>query len=315
MEEIKIGNWYFRTGEKREVPKKVIQLLKESLKEWQETALPESGETWVAKNWGIPSCLVRIDMAPAKEEEREISKLFYEVEARPAGLGVYFSLAKQADFYPQASWKEIFKQFPLKIGFKICPSLIESSEDLRAFAEDLGFPFWGPDEIPPNEYLLFIRAKNNEPGVEVFENRAIAPLLKDGNKKYLLKQGLGKVFKDVSELPWNVGYAVKPLTGARLEGLEIFPPCHLKKAKGSSTKSRILKRLENARENSIDFVVQPFISPQREIIEGKEGWTIWRIFFGYKKEKDEWEFLGGWWNWRPNLRVHGASDAVFGLLF
>lgn len=44
----------------------------------------------------------------------------------------------------------------------------------------------------------------------------------------------------------------------------------------------------------------------------KFPWMIFRVFCGYNCQTKHWECLGGNWNARHNLRIHGASDALFG---
>ena len=41
-------------------------------------------------------------------------------------------------------------------------------------------------------------------------------------------------------------------------------------------------------------------------------WMMYRVFFGYNLHHGRWECCGGGWVARPNLRIHGASDAICG---
>ena len=52
--------------------------------------------------------------------------------------------------------------------------------------------------------------------------------------------------------------------------------------------------------------------PPMETSFKKFPWMIFRIFYGYDPGKRQWKCLGGNWNARHNLRIHGASDALFG---
>jgi hypothetical protein len=48
-------------------------------------------------------------------------------------------------------------------------------------------------------------------------------------------------------------------------------------------------------------------------MNGSRYYEIWRVFYGFDPETRDWLPLGGVWNARPNtLRLHGASDAIFG---
>lgn len=306
LKKIAIGKWELRIGEDREVPENVLFGLENFLSnQWREAAIADVREIgngwWAAKELSIPSPIVRVDMAPTSDNPQ---KFIYEVEVRPAGLGITPSLLPEM----KSQWQEVLK------GCR-CQGLVSLEtpvQDDGLAAEVLGMPYF--KELP--EELLskgpfWIRTKIDDPRAPILERSSLVPIRMDGYKGYLLKLGLGFSLEDPSSLPWERGFVLKPLQGTWTKGIEIWLP---KRQSGTSSRTRILRMIEEIMERCVPYLWQPFIFPKAEEYEGKKGWTIWRSFFGWFGWQEQYRFIGGVWNWRPNLRVHGASDAIMGAL-
>jgi hypothetical protein len=97
---------------------------------------------------------------------------------------------------------------------------------------------------------------------------------------------------------------LKPLQGSKLRDLEIWDPEH---RPGSSVRAKVEQTL---RSSGAMFCQQLF--PPMETGITQFPWMIYRMFFGFDCGMGRWVALGGNWNARANLRIHGASDAVFG---
>ena len=155
--------------------------------------------------------------------------------------------------------------------------------------------------------LVLVRAEPEEKEFHYLEQKSISSLKSKGDKGYGIKMGLWHLIKD-KEIPpwaWKEGFSLKPLQGSKLKGIEIWDP---KKRDGYSTKARINRTLE---ANNFQMYYQPFISPMETGIEDHK-WMIYRVFYGYQIQKKQWEYLGGFWNARSNLRMHATPDSIFG---
>jgi len=307
LKKLVIGKWEVNVEEEvKLIPETVLRQLEDFLSnKWREAAMKdikEVGAWWRgAEKWGIPSPIIRVDMAPSKLFNSQI----YEVEVRPAGLGITLTLLTER----QSQWREILKDCSCQ-GFIRLDSSVQ--DDFLA-AKLLDLPYF-EGELPPEELkkgsLFWIRTRIDDPWAPILEERSLTPIRMDGYKGYLVKLNLASLVEDPSDLPWERGFVIKPLQGSRMEEVELWLP---QKRPGTSTRTRIMKRLKDMSEGRTPpYILQPFIFPEEEEYQGKKGWTIWRPFFGWWKGK--YVFIGGLWNWRSNLRIHGASDIIMGPL-
>lgn len=292
-----IGKWEIQVGSPRSIGRDLIQEMERFLnRKWKQVILEEIDHPWWSVNQlGIPSPIVRIDMAPAIEPGA-IKNFFYEVEVRPAGLGTMLSLVPERT----EQWKKVLGQ---------CQGFISQSsiQDDKLAAEILGIPYY--EQIPSQlEGPYWVRSDLREgETVMRLENVSLVPIRQDGDKTYLVKLGLAERLQVPEQLDWYSPFVVKPLVGSKMKGVKIYLPKSLKLGPGGSTKSQILRTI-----SELPCIIQKFIPPKEDEIFGRKGWTIWRLFFGWEVKYEKYEFIGGLWNWRPNLRVHGASDAVMG---
>lgn len=300
MKELIIGEWRVKVGERRRVPEDLIHWLEIFLSgKWKEAVIKDAKDTGMwwrgLREMGIPSPIIRVDMAPNNELDHQ--RKIYEIEVRPAGLGIALALLPEKS---RDQWRRILK----RNGCQGLVKLESSIQDDILAAKLLDLPYF---EKPPSKKGFFwIRTKIDDHRATILEEKSLVPIRLDGYKGYLLKLNLASLVKEPSGLPWEKGFAIKPLQGSKMEGVELWLP---QENPGISTKARILKRLEE----KVPYLWQPFIFPEEEKQEEKKGWTIWRLYFGWENEK--YTFIGGLWNWRPNLRIHGASDAIFGPIF
>jgi len=303
MKDVRIGVWKVRIGTSKRITSNIVQALEEFLTwEWRQAVVEGISQPWWSiEHLGIPSPIIRVDMTPIAKSET-VKESIYEVEARPAGLGLFLSLVSPKRV---EQWREVLTKCK-------CQGLINIQSPIQddgLAAEILRIPYY--KELPRGEGPYWIRSSQRTGEVAELESISLVPIQLDGDKTYLVKLKMARMLEKFEDLDWSVPFVVKPLTGSKMEGVEIYLPNSFKKKLGSpgvSSKSRILRTI-SARA---PYVVQRFISPQRETIEGVRGWTIWRLFFGWLDS--EYQFIGGLWNWRPTLRVHGTSDAVTGLV-
>lgn len=254
---------------------------------------------WGVATRGIPSPIVRVDLAPTEKGCSPVKNI-YEVEIRPGGLGI------AVNAFPEKidEWRAVMAE---------CNGFIKTQGspiyDDALCAEILGIPYF--DEVPSDRKLIppyWVRTEGFDHAEEL-ENISLVPIRDDGDKHYLVQLGLAKILKK-NELDWSSSFVIKPAHGKWCRNVEMYVVNDKHFKKFSSTQARINRVLE--KDHGADFLIQEFIPPKIEVIHEKVGHAIWRIFYGWNGR--QYAHIGGFWMWRPSLKVHGASDAVWGAL-
>ncbi len=251
--------------------------------QWQADFVKE--QTWVQQKMGLPSLLVRLDCIV-----RDGKLVVYEVEERPAGIGIS-SLVNpkfEEEFYRLAqTWRP----------FKVVVSPLREGTDDQLWTTRMPWQESATD-------LVLVRAEPEEKAFYGFEPNSVSSLKAKGDKSYGEKMGLWHKVSSPDELNWNESFVLKPLQGSKLKDLEIWDP---KKRPGHSAQKKVMATLQQSGQ----MYCQRLFPPMETGIE-RFPWMIFRVFFGYNCLSNKWESLGGNWNARFNLRIHGASDAIFG---
>lgn len=242
-------------------------------------------DTWVRNNLGVPSIIVRLDCVA----DCGILKL-YEVEERPGGVG----LAQILNPSFAVHLNEVRSTWP---DFSVVVSGARHSVDDH---------LWATIAESQPEGLVLVRAEPNEHEFHGFEQRSVSSLREKGNKAYGVDMLLWTEVTTESYLPWESGFALKPKQGSKARGIEIWDPC---KRSGCSTKTRIERTLERYGSMYCQKLIQPMQTDNVEY-----PYLIFRVFYGWDIVVGRWRCLGGVWNARANLRVHGATDTLFGPL-
>ncbi|MEK7497735.1 MAG: hypothetical protein AAB656_02340 [Patescibacteria group bacterium] len=279
-----IGGWEFNYLEKGVVfPKSAVESVILQIPNWSR-AFPKE-ETWIQKNHNLPSLIIRVDAAV-----NDGNLFLYEIEERPAGIGITYTLNK--DF--RNNLDDIRTTWP---DFEV----LVSPE--RKGSDDF---LWTDVTSQANGKPLLIRAEPEESQYHHLEPQSISSLRKKGHKGYGVEMGLWNHITSPDQLDWMVPFVVKPLQGSKTRNVVIWHP---DKLPGSHTRTKITNAISN---NPNGVYVQPFCEPSKINIEGEDLWLLHRVYFGYDLDMKEWRFLGGLWNARNNLKIHGASDSVFG---
>ena len=255
------------------------------IEEWVNCFIPEP--TWIFNTHKVHSILIRLDCVVDEKGRLKI----YEVEERPCGAGI---VSKFNPFFKEALG-QIKKTWP---HFEAVVS------PRREYTDDY-------DWLPPyggNGSLVLVRAEPEEGEFHYFQGNSVSTIVNEGNKQYGVGMGLwthvtSETFKDGRV--WESPFCLKPLHGSKCKNLEIWhPEKRYKSGYGVSSRKRILETVE--REG--DMYLQQFIEPMKV----DEGYMIYRIYFGYNMETGRYEYMGGCYNIRSSLKIHGASDSVFG---
>ena len=314
MEVIKIASWEMNLlRNQKKVPKEVLKEIGDYLSvQWKpvmkKVMIEKQETTFSLKEFKAPTICLRVDMAPTPEGF--FPEAIYEIDARPKGLGI--SITKGPTFTKE-SIREVFKR--CRAAAVYVDTGIISDDYL--LAEVLGIPFLNLNSaklLKPS----WIRVEEEQYHQETETLRKIAesslcPLLTANDKSPLVRLGLAEEIASIEEINFDEPFVLKPLIGAGCKNVEIWLPKEKskqvfgkKKIPGVSTKTRILKKfsLEKA------WIKQPFIPPGST----EDYFYIWRLYYGWQCDTGNYEFLGGFVNYRKNLRIHGASDALFSFI-
>lgn len=295
MQQMQVGAWSFKVSSEEKIfgPKCIVQAL-DCLDKWQNFFLYE--DTWVQKEFAIPSILVRLDCVA----NGDVLSIF-EIEERPS-VGVAIRVNSQF----AAKLKELMAKWP---KFSSVVSTARDSHDDPVWIRTLSL-----EEAIANSDLLLIRAEPEEKEFHELVHRSVSTVASKGYKGYGPALGLWQPVRlaDFESLPWSEGFCLKPMQGSKTQHVEIWHPSKNQYSKhgisGISTRTKIWRTLECQG----NMYCQPLIHPLEMYLENKRLMFAHRVYFGYNPETKAYEYLGGVWNARPNMMIHGASDAIFG---
>lgn len=300
MENKTIGGWKLNLSQKELTFSFDSQVQADEILNVWKNIFPQEN-TWVHRRLGVPSLIVRLDCFVDSDGKLEV----YEVEERPAGIGI------TQDISPEfgerlSSVQETWPQFK---------SLI--SEKRIAHDDEMWLDPITLEDAMSSDDLLLIRAEPEECEFHSLQHRAVSTLLTKGNKSYGVHLGLWKEIcsEKAFLLPWDYGFCLKPCQSSKCHGVEIFHPDFVNKKNknkkkgigGTSTKSRINRILSEYGNMYIQEFLEP---PDCHFFQGNK--MALRVFFGFDCKAENYKFLGGVWNSRPNLKIHGAADTIMG---
>lgn len=252
------------------------------------------------------SLIVRLDMAPW---EGEGTPPIYEVETAPGGImfwGLFSSFPREAissladvGVCLDPNWEKAYRLLGSLTGWEIFFSWEEVSPGNRVYFSG------GPSEVPRKllgERKLLLVTDPFSPKTEVLKitgGERIAPggilALKDLNRK----------FPD--------GFVLKPVWGYGSKDVYIYPRGRYgrMRGRGGTGRKKICELLSTPKKE--EWLVQPFFPPKMvETGIAQRAFLIWRIYAIRRNREEPFRLLGGLWNLRPHLKVHGASNTITG---
>ena len=284
IQTVQINQWQVNYSRKPVIfPALAVRQGLEFLKSWEQSFPRE--DTWARNQFNIPSLFVRFDCIV-----RDGQLIVYEIEERPAGLG----LTSRVNGEFAVELKAMAKLWP---EFRVEISPLRSGTDDHLWLHLLPKSAAGSD-------LVLVRAEPEETEFHHLEAASVSSLKSKGDKGYGVKMGFWSRVATAEELPWDSCFVLKPLQGSKLKDLEIWDP---EWRPGSSVRAKIIEAMS---KNSGMFLQH--LHPPMDTGIKQFPWMIFRVFFGYDPGSREWRCLGGNWNARHNLRIHGALDAIFG---
>lgn len=329
---MKMGPWELIMGDEKVVlTPGQVRTLEETLTRYIEVATRthDYGQNFAMKRWGVPSLVVRFDMAPMRDDT-ELG--IYEIEANTAGLGFLKLAGIPADrIIAQALQKHGISA----IAMAIAESRATQGAELRFFMEDmrrhgLTVTEVSCDEQDLNGTPIWLRAgEEDHAQIRHLEGSSIL-LYRDGggHKIYLLDLGGGKLLSEFSSVDaffaaYSDGFTIKPWRSWGTKEVFFYVPEQPWKKMGWTeprARTAIGSILTDPSEAK-RFVAQPFFAPglrEEATPSEKPGQTgkikrfcrAWRVCAVYTP--NGYRVIGGLWNERTSLRIHGANDTIWG---
>ncbi|MFO0703635.1 MAG: hypothetical protein U0525_02835 [Patescibacteria group bacterium] len=142
--------------------------------------------------------------------------------------------------------------------------------------------------------------------------KSVAPLMDHGNKEYLLELAMAKAVRVEDDVDFTKPCCVKPLNGSKGKDVQIWMPksdgTRDASCEGGATKSQVVRAISANR-----CIAQPFIPTGIDTIDGKNYHKLMRLF-AVMNENMEYEIIPSPYVMRPNVKIHGSSDAINGLI-
>lgn len=292
-----LGEWrILATDRERGFPREHLKRAFEVIGQW-EKAFPRE-DNWINRAHGLPSPIIKLD-ATIVDGELKV----YEVEDRPAGMG--YSGLINPDL--RRDFADVVFTWP-DFRVVVSPQRLGNDDHL-----------WAQRAEPDWDGLVLVRAEPSESDFHHLQRRSISTLLTEGNKSYGEKMGLWRKVTSPDEIDFDSGFVVKPQQGSKGQGVFVsLPKGYMKEhgidagKNGVATAGKIRGVIETSAVNGGVFI-QPFYPPMETGIS-THPWAVNRLFFGYDMQDRQWRYVGGTWNARNNLKIHGASDTLTGPL-
>ncbi len=284
-------------------------------------------ETTYAYALGVPSLLVRVDCTV-----RNGKLVPYEMEDSPSGIGVSDKLIYAAS---GKSLKDaVLNHYEVTAG--TIPHVIISgarkhgTDDAAIVGEHRYHYEAGKTTLPKlnDTSLVIVKAipgqSNSALPYLSLQERCLSPLMTEGNKTYAKRIGIASSVETEDELLTNddgslASQAVKAAIGSMSMGVSIYLTSEERKVfgkDGSVSTGRLIRNLARYTENGQAALTEPFHPPIQIINTQNRRNAIMRIFVALQRSnvttRVETNILGGAYVARPELIVHGASNAISG---
>ncbi len=291
--------------------------LSERLSEWV-AVFPKTPANLTQQEEGVPSALVRFDYTYTPR--LRIGPQIYEIEERPAGMGIAAVLnGKFRDGFVRSVefWQKRFKK---ELAVCISDERAGTSDDEFWAATLLRQPIRVCKGVPPPEdlcrYIWWPRTSRHESAYYGLTPHSLSTNELEGDKSYGVSMGLWHHIGRPSDISFRGGCALKPKAGSRFENIQLVGP-GAQHAKGCISIQRALREIGEGK-----FAYwQPYHEPERT---AQHPWLlpdyhlIRRVYFAYSAPSvgaPRYLCLGGCWMATPTARVHGTTETLTGPIY
>lgn len=322
VRQVNLGEWSIQIGPEVHLGNEsnLKGFLTHTLRGYKDTFAPTPGtEHAYYRMHGVSSPIVRIDM-PLVTDGVSPDQGIFEVEARPAGLGIAAEVFPDLTQYFVGATEQV-QSGGHEVAVKVLPYVNapqhDSLTEKARFADSIGVPIYGPGEhmSPQEGVLYYVYGDSPEAGdnVEAFERQSLFPVRDDGNKDYLIQMGLAEAATPelVAQKLHNAEpFVMKPAKGMWAQDFFVKTPGGRDgRINGRSTNAKIEAAIA---QNPTGYLTQPLHMPGRMQIGGSDMLAMARVFALHNPATGDYEPIGGMYVARNNIRLHGTSDAITG---
>ena len=280
--------------------------------------------TFAQQELGVPAMVVRVDCTIVDGEI-----VAYEMEDSPSGQGISDRVHRHIGGIGIRT--AILDHYETHIG--AVPHIVVSGA--RSHGTDdhivVGTDRYTHDKEAnlslPDDALVIVKTIPGNPASSepylYLQSRALAPLVTEGDKTYQERIGDLQPIQTPEELLRHsvdgelASQALKARIGSMAMGVCLYLHPDDRKwhgKKGTVTASRLAHTINTFQESKAGALVQPFAPPIRIQNPEGRGNAILRVFtlLENKEGSIQAKAIGGGYVARPELIVHGASNAVLG---
>lgn len=281
---LQIGSWQTMSSTNSlSLPKQAKSKAFEVINNYAQN-FPEEA-VWVQENHQVPSLILSMNCVFRGDFS------VYSISQNPKNLG----LAVMLNLELKTELEKVKSSWP-----KIYATTHPQFQDDYLWIETLDI-----SEAANKPGLLLIRNPEFNFNPEYFSGRSVNSILRRNSNAYGEALNLWTRVNAgyAEELPWQKGFALKPLTRVKSQ----FNLYHSRQGPGLISESRVESLIDNR-----SFFLQKFINPMDSPITGEK--MVFKIYFAYDVVKKEYRYLGGLWLSRANYRIHGTPETTFGKL-
>ena len=148
--------------------------------------------------------------------------------------------------------------------------------------------------------------------LQKINEKSLAPLIDHGDKKYMVALGMAKLIESEEDMDFGEPCCIKPLHGSKGKDVQVWMPkpdgSRDTSCVGGATRSQVIRAIKSGA-----CIRQPFIQTGTHLKDGAEQFKLMRLF-AVINDSMEFEIIPSPYVMRPNVKIHGASDAVNGLI-
>lgn len=256
---------------------------------------------------GLPTLLARVDCTIADGEIRT-----YEVEERPAGMGVTSLASTQVgvgglDTIVRSHMEDMAGRLPIVLRHT---DHRENDDEIIFSVHQLNMTARPPDAP------ILVRSEPEDmmghPYLETLQSRSVSTVMEKGKRAYRLATGDAFMAICPSSLSVDQSIVVKSLQGSKTRGVDIYLSTADRKTLGGRLDSVSFEAVRRAVSNGPKLLEE--FKPGIEVNLGrKRGRMILRVFVLVGLNGDV-EVTQGSFVARPGHLIHGKNDALMGVV-
>lgn len=253
----------------------------------------EDEPTFVRREYGVPSLLIRSDGVLGSEEP-----FSFEYEDRPGGRGMLRCISER--FAENIS--KVEKTWP-EYDVVVSPDHVWYDDGLNPRRRIILL-----EEAKNSNNLVLVRAEPWHKEYEVLTRRSISTIKYEGDKAYGAdkEMNLWRLVKDPNILPWGIPFVVKAPQSSKARGIFVYMP-NAMRINGYCSQKAIRREFDKHPDG---MYVQEFRKPMESGLESYDlpKYMMLRVYFGYDTVQRRLVTLGGLCIVGNEVKLHATAN-------